>query len=60
MITKGFEEEHAAARAEHDRTGEHHWLEVTIHTDSKREFICLYCPARKSEEPRKETQFDAY
>lgn len=47
-----LELELAAKKAEHDRTGEHHWLEVTLHNDPQRMFVCLYCPAKKTEEMR--------
>ena len=43
------EQEQAEQKAEHDRTGQHTWLDCTTHGGSARQFVCVYCEARKEE-----------
>lgn len=44
------EGEHAEKQGEHDRTGEHVWLDVTTFRDlPMRRFMCEFCSATKEE-----------
>lgn len=39
--------EREAKQREHDRTGEHVWVDVSTSSDVERRLICAYCSATK-------------
>lgn len=48
-LEERYEIERAEAVANHDRTGDHKWMEVTVHNAPQRQFLCCYCKAEKFE-----------
>ena len=47
-LREAAEAEQARLKADHDRTGKHRWLDVTIFSDAEQRFICQFCEARDS------------